>query len=30
VRRVGNVLANVELETAATMIKDPYKELKKK
>lgn len=30
VRRVGNVLANVEIETLATMIKDPYKELKKK
>jgi branched-chain amino acid transport system substrate-binding protein len=30
VRRVGNLLANVELETLATMIKDPYKELKKK
>jgi len=30
VRRAGGVLANVELETLATMIKDPYKELKKK
>jgi branched-chain amino acid transport system substrate-binding protein len=30
VRRIGDALANVELETLATMIKDPYKELKKK
>ena len=30
VRRVGNVFANVEIETIATMIKDPYKELHKK
>ena len=27
VRRVGGVLANVEIETIATMIKDPYKQL---
>jgi branched-chain amino acid transport system substrate-binding protein len=30
VRKVGDGLANVELETLATMIKDPFKELKKK
>jgi branched-chain amino acid transport system substrate-binding protein len=30
VRKVGNGFANVELETIATMIKDPFKELKKK
>jgi len=30
VRKVGNVFANVEIETIATMIKDPYKELHKK
>jgi branched-chain amino acid transport system substrate-binding protein len=30
VRRVGDVLVNVELETVATMIKDPFKEMKKK
>jgi len=30
VRRVGNVFANVEIETIATMIKDPFKELHKK
>ncbi|MCL4801499.1 MAG: ABC transporter substrate-binding protein [Burkholderiales bacterium] len=30
VRRVGGALANVELETLATMIKDPFKELKGK
>jgi branched-chain amino acid transport system substrate-binding protein len=29
-RRVGNELANVELETVATQIKDPWKELQKK
>ncbi len=30
VRKVGGGLANVEIETVATMIKDPLKELKKK
>jgi branched-chain amino acid transport system substrate-binding protein len=30
VRKVGGQLANVELETLATALKDPYKELKKK
>lgn len=30
VRRVGNVLANVELEPIATMIRDPYKQLNPK
>jgi branched-chain amino acid transport system substrate-binding protein len=30
VRKVGGELANVELETLATALKDPYKELKKK
>jgi branched-chain amino acid transport system substrate-binding protein len=30
VRKVGNVFANVEIETIATMIKDPFKELHKK
>lgn len=30
VRKVGGELANVELETLATMIKDPFKELKGK
>jgi branched-chain amino acid transport system substrate-binding protein len=30
VRRVGNVLANVEIEPIATMIKDPYKQLNPK
>ncbi|MCZ7562960.1 MAG: ABC transporter substrate-binding protein [Burkholderiales bacterium] len=30
VRRVNGVLANVELETLATMLKDPFKELKGK
>jgi branched-chain amino acid transport system substrate-binding protein len=30
VKRVGNVLANVELEPIATMIKDPYKQLNPK
>ena len=30
VRRVGGALANVELETIATAVKDPWKELQKK
>jgi branched-chain amino acid transport system substrate-binding protein len=30
VRRVGGELANVELETVATALKDPWKELQKK
>jgi branched-chain amino acid transport system substrate-binding protein len=30
VRKVGGVYANVEIETLATMLKDPYKELHKK
>ena len=30
VRRVGNVLANVEIEPIATMIKDPYKQFNPK
>jgi len=30
VRKVGGQLANVELETVATAIKDPWKELQKK
>jgi len=30
VRKVGGALANVELETIATAVKDPWKELQKK
>jgi hypothetical protein len=30
VRRVGGELVNVELETFATAVKDPWKELQKK
>jgi len=30
VKRVGGALANVELETVATALKDPWKELQKK
>jgi hypothetical protein len=30
VRRVGGQPANVELETVATAVKDPWKELQKK
>ena len=30
VRRVGGVLANVELETIGTAVKDPWKEFNKK
>ena len=30
VRKVGGVLANVELETIATAVKDPWKEINKK
>jgi len=30
VRKVGGQLANVELETVATALKDPWKELNKK
>ena len=30
VRKVGGSLANVELETIATAVKDPWKELQKK
>jgi hypothetical protein len=30
VRKVGGQLANVEIETIATQLKDPWKELNKK
>jgi len=30
VRRVGGKLANVEIETVGTAVKDPWKELNKK